>query len=93
MNKEQATFLAVAFMKRVAVDDVLAIPARDVLKLITAAIHDEREQCAQVALAEQSTFLSSEYSVGQPLSTIGERLACRVVAEAIRARSEKEGEL
>jgi len=93
MDKKRAETLAVEFMRRVAVDDVMVVPARDVLSLITAAIHDEREQCALVAEKEQETFLSFQYAMDQPLSSIGERLACRTVAREIRLRSEKEGEL
>ena len=47
----------------------------------------EREACAKVADEQAAVFASPTYATGQPLSSAGERFACKQIAEAIRARS------
>lgn len=46
----------------------------------------ENEACAQVAEAGTRIFLSPEYATNQPISSVAERIACKAVADAIRAR-------
>lgn len=43
------------------------------------------EECAKVCEEQAADFLSPEYATGQPLSSAGERVACGICAEAIRA--------
>jgi hypothetical protein len=54
-----------------------------------AALSQEREECAKVAEAQAEIFRSTEYAVGQPVSSISERFACAQVAAAIRARGQE----
>ena len=48
--------------------------------------HDEREACAKIAEEQAQVFLSPEYATDQPISSIGERFACKQIAAAIRSR-------
>ena len=45
----------------------------------------EAARCIAIAEQVRDGFLSEEYAVGQPLSSIQERFACNQVIEAIRA--------
>ena len=42
-------------------------------------------RCAAVCDEQEQDFLSPEYAVGQPLSSLNERFACRQVKDAILA--------
>lgn len=53
------------------------------------AVADEREACAKACEVEEQIYLSPEYATGQPLSSVGERGACRSCARAIRARTQE----
>lgn len=44
------------------------------------------EECAAICEAQKQEFLSEQYAVGQPISSIRERFACTQIEEAIRAK-------
>ena len=50
-----------------------------------AAARDALEAAAEVCLEQQQVFLSPKYAAQQPMSSIGERLACARCSEEIRA--------
>lgn len=50
---------------------------------------DEREACAKQCEKLIKTFLSTQYSVGQPFASFKERFAAASCAEAIRARGKE----
>lgn len=43
------------------------------------------EEAARICEEQQRTFLSGQYAVNQPLSSLSERFACAQCARAIRA--------
>jgi hypothetical protein len=47
----------------------------------------EREAILKVIEEQERAFLSPQYAVNQPLSSMAERFACKRIADAIRARS------
>jgi hypothetical protein len=60
------------------------VTKRMVLLIELFLISRERERCAKIADDMVNVFLSEEYAVNQPLSSHGERFACREIAVAIR---------
>lgn len=44
-----------------------------------------RERAAATCIELQAGFLSNEYSLGQPMASIGERVACRSCSDKIEA--------
>lgn len=65
-------------------------------QMVTAINHgirlaraDAYEQAARVCEQQARDFLSEQYAVGQPMSSISERFACQECATAIRALSDQ----
>ncbi|MEW5705123.1 MAG: hypothetical protein AB1781_11155 [Pseudomonadota bacterium] len=54
---------------------------------LRAAVVAEREACARIADDLHGVVSLDTYAVDQPLSSTGERFACREIAAAIRART------
>mgnify|MGYP001568289272 CR=1 FL=1 len=48
---------------------------------------NEREAILKIIEEQEQAFLSPQYAVNQPLSSLAERFACKQIAAAIRARS------
>lgn len=55
---------------------------------VSAAVLAEREACARIADDLHEVVSRDTYAVDQPISSTGERFACREIAAAIRARTE-----
>lgn len=49
------------------------------------------EECAKVCEQQAQVFLSTDYAVAQPLSSLQERFACKTCADAIRALAQEGG--
>ena len=48
---------------------------------------NEREAILKIIEEQEQAFLSPQYAVNQPLSSLAERFACKQIAQAIRART------
>lgn len=56
---------------------------------VPAAVLAEREACARIADDLHEVVSLDTYAVDQPISSTGERFACREIAAAIRARTKE----
>jgi len=53
------------------------------------AAYWERESCIEVVEKMRASFLSDEYAVGQPLSSVVERAVCGMIIQELRLRGAK----
>ncbi len=53
---------------------------------VQAAVAKAVEACAVICEDQAKLFASPEYATGQPMSSLSERIACNLIAAAIRAR-------
>lgn len=68
----------------------IGLPAAEHIARFEAQIRaDAYEQAAKVCEQQARDFLSEQYAVGQPMSSISERFACQECATAIRALSDQ----